>query len=175
MFIKSKNTTVANNRNQKRVIRNDITVAFQAKVGKKTFPFFVELLNISPQGMAFRCNKSFRVSTPLNLEFSFSDGRKFFMKGNVAHKILETESGKLEIQRSFNKMFESNSTVFQYGIKFEKVDDDFQTTFIKTMLQNMRNAKKQYIAMGPETDHENFSDNEIALLIDCYFGLQAPE
>ncbi len=144
MFNKSKNTTITNNRNQKRVIRNDITVAFQAKVGKETIPFFVELLNISPQGMAFRCNKSLRVSKPLNLAFSFSDGRKFFMKGCVAHKKPETKGSKLGIQRVFKKMFESYSNFFQYGIKFEKVGDDFQTAFIETKLQKMGNVKKQY-------------------------------
>ena len=144
MFSKSKNTTITNNRKQKRVIRNDITVAFQAKAGKKTIPFFVELLNISPQGMAFRCKKSLRVSDLLNLAFGFSDGKNFFMKGSVVHKMQETEGGKLGIQRTFKKMFKSDSTFFQYGIKFEKVGDDFQTAFIETKLQKMGNVKKQY-------------------------------
>ena len=144
MFSKSKNTDVANNRHQSRVIRNDITVAFQAKVGKQVFPFYVELLNISPRGMAFRCNKLLRVSMPLNLALNFDNGKVFFMKGKVAHKILETNAGKLGVQRVFKKMFESDSTFIKYGIKFEKVDDDFQTTLIKTMLDNKGNAKKQY-------------------------------
>ena len=74
MLGKSKNTnvTVVNQRNQRRVIRNDIDVAFVEKVGRKSYPCFVELLNISPQGMAFRCNKSLQVSMPLNLAFSES-------------------------------------------------------------------------------------------------------
>ena len=146
MLGKSKNTnaTGVNQRNQRRVIRNDITVAFQDKVDKKSYPFFVELLNISPQGMAFRCNKSLRVSNSLKLAFSFSNGRKFFMNGSLVHKFLETEDGQPGIQRVFKKIFETDTNFFQYGIKFGKIEDNFQTTLIKTMLDNKGNAKKQY-------------------------------
>ena len=144
MFSNKINKFVANNRKQRRVIRNDITIVVVGEVGKRSYPFFVEPLNISLQGMAFRCNKALRVSNPLNLSFSFSDDRNFFMKSTVIHKMQETASDQSGIQRAFKKMFESDSTFFQYGIKFEKVNDNFQTTFIKTMLDNKGYAKNQY-------------------------------
>ena len=146
MFGKSKesNSRVVNKRNQRRVIRNDITVAFEGKVGKKSYPLFVELLNISTKGMAFRCNKSMGVSSPLNLAFRFVDGKKFFMKGSVVHKMQESNSEQTGIKGAFQKMFKTDPSYFQYGINFEKADEDFQTTFIKTMLQKKEYIKNQY-------------------------------
>ena len=144
MISKSKNTDVANNRHQRRVIRDDITVAFQTKDGKRSISYFVELLNISLQGMAFRCDKSLRVSTPLNLILSFNNDRIFFIKGSVTHKILETGTGKSGVKRVFINMFESDSILFKYGIKFEKVNADFQTTFIANKLQHMDHVKGQF-------------------------------
>ena len=111
MFSKSKNTDVANNRNQRRVIRNDITVSFQAKVGRKIFPYFVELLNISPQSMAFRCNKSLEFRSLSIWHLVSVTAESFFMKGDMVHRILETESGKPEIQKAFSVKIPNRSII----------------------------------------------------------------
>lgn len=152
MYTKSINTAAPNNRKQRRVIRNDIVVAFEDKNSKKAYPLFVELLNISPQGMAIRCKKSLRVSKSLNLALNFRDGRNFYMKGRVVHKILEAEAGQSRIKRAFKRIFESAPTFYQYGIKFEAVGNDFQTTFIATKLQDIGSTKKQYQVDFIETE-----------------------
>lgn len=138
MFSKSKNTNsnVANNRKQRRVIREDIVVAYKGKVGQEEYPVYVELLNISPQGMAFRCNESLRVSTLLNMAFRFRDGNSFFIDGTVIHKMQEIKEGQTGVKGSLQHMFGSEPIFFRYGIHFETLDQSFQTTLIKTMLQN---------------------------------------
>ena len=77
---KLKHASVANNRKQKRVIRTDIVVLLEQNNSKKTCPVFVELINISPESMLFRCKKSLRVSESLNMKLSFSDNRSFCWK-----------------------------------------------------------------------------------------------
>ena len=139
-----KNTSVPNNRKQKRVIRNDVVVVLEHKNSKKACPLFVELLNISPEGIAIRYKKSLRVSKSINMKLSFSDGREYFMKGRIIYKKMETVGGESRIHRTFKKLFQSGSIFYQYGIKFKKVDADFQATFIATKLQDMGGAKKQY-------------------------------
>ena len=66
------------------------------------------------------------------------------MEGRIISKKMEAPIGVSRIQRILKKTFQSGSIVYRYGIKFEKTDDGFQTTFIATKLNDMGSVKKQY-------------------------------
>lgn len=147
MYIESKNinTSVANKRHQRRVIRDDINVALAYKVGKKTYPVTVKLANISPRGMAFKLNKSLRSSVPISFAIRFSHGKKFIMKGRVVYKNQEIETTpRQSIFKSFKEKLRKRSHCYQYGIEFGAVDDNFQTTFVSTLLEKNGNVSNQY-------------------------------
>ena len=144
----NKNNDKANLRRQNRENRHDITVFYEEFIKSKQYPFLVELLNISSKGIAFKCTKSLKRKSLLNLSLNFLDGKTFSLKGRIAHKNKEKKGNGINKKSIVSGLFEVEPNFFLYGIEFEHVDSNFVVHLLKSKIQKHYNRQK-YNTLSP--------------------------
>lgn len=112
--------------------RSDITVFIRER--GKIFSY-VELLNISQQGLSCRIGSSMKLKKRLELLIKFNESKSFELNGYIANKSkIESEEQAPFMERIWGILMPDHS-FHNYGINFNEVNDDFKLFLLKSNMQ----------------------------------------
>lgn len=115
-----------------RYSRSDITLFIREKGGDLTY---VELLNISQQGISCRMGSNIRLKRHLEFLIKFNESHNFELKGYIVNKSKDNIEEKTKFMDWLWGLFMPDYSFRNYGVFFNEAGDDFKLYLIRSNMQ----------------------------------------
>lgn len=132
--------------------RSDITAYFREKGKNKAY---IELLNISQQGLAFKINSNIKPKKHFEIIIQFNKGPEFKLKGYIVYKLNSQIKEKSQFIEKVWGVFMTDNSTYNYGFCFAEANNDFQLFLLKSNIQKKLSHRRR---TGSEIVLENKSN-----------------
>jgi len=109
--------------------RSDIKISCRKKMQASNK---LELLNISQQGMLIKLASNLKLHKPMKFIIKFDEKIKFVLNGNIVRKERIQNKNVGELKATKKTLISTDNSVYQYGVYFNEVDDDFKSYLLRS-------------------------------------------
>jgi hypothetical protein len=96
---------------------------------------YVELVDISQQGLAIRLVSSLKLKKAVKIRINFNEDKDFELDGHVISKSIVQTEGELQVKKRVWSLFQSNNSPCTYSIGFDDVSNDFQSYLLRSNME----------------------------------------